>query len=164
MNDEAPILLSERHSGLLVLTLNRPERLNALTPELHEALNVAIDAAADDPEIRAIALTGAGRAFCSGGDLGGGPRERLSHEQRIDRSMHHAECNRLLHEMPKPTIALVNGAAAGAGLSLALSDRAYVIEDGRIVAAGSADEIAAGNVLERAYLGEQSGGATMDKP
>lgn len=118
---EAPILLSERHGALLVLTLNRPDRLNALTPELHEALHFAIDAAARNPQVRAIALTGAGRAFCSGGDLGGGPRERLSHEQRIDRSLHHAEANRLLNEMPKPTIALVNGAAAGAGLSLALA-------------------------------------------
>jgi 2-(1,2-epoxy-1,2-dihydrophenyl)acetyl-CoA isomerase len=81
----------------------------------------AVTKAAHDPEVRAVTIAGAGRAFCSGGDLGGGARERLSQEQRVDRALHHAEANRLLHEMPKPTIALLNGAVAGAGLALALA-------------------------------------------
>jgi len=119
--EKSSVLLAERHGHLLLLTLNRPDRLNALSPELHEALSVQINAAAIDPEVRAVAVTGAGRGFCSGGDLGGGSRERLTQEARIDHMLHHAEANRLLHEMPKPTIALINGAAAGAGLALALA-------------------------------------------
>jgi 2-(1,2-epoxy-1,2-dihydrophenyl)acetyl-CoA isomerase len=116
-----PVLLTERHGPLLVLILNRPDRLNALSPELHAALLAAVSEAADDGAVRALAITGAGRAFCSGGDLGGGARERQTDEQRLERMLHHGRTTRLLHEMSKPTIALLNGAVAGAGLALALA-------------------------------------------
>lgn len=118
----ADVLEVRRDGRLMVLTLNRPDRLNALSPELHDRLNEAVAAAAEDDSVGAVVLTGAGRAFCSGGDVGGARDERpLSQEQRIDRSIHHGEAVRLLHLMAKPTLALINGAAAGAGLSLALA-------------------------------------------
>lgn len=122
--NEAHVLFSRREGKVLFLTLNRPERLNALTPELHAQLRAAVEAAAHDRSVTALVLTGAGRAFCSGGDMNSGGRrgaERLGLEERADELRHHAETVRLLHQMPKPTIAMINGAAAGAGLALALA-------------------------------------------
>lgn len=120
---EIPLTI-ERDGRVLILTLNRPDRLNALTPELHEQLQYAVADAAHDAEVGAVVLTGAGRAFCSGGDMGGrkksdAPAPTL--EQRVDELRHHGETARLLHDMPKPTLAMVNGVAAGAGLALALA-------------------------------------------
>jgi 2-(1,2-epoxy-1,2-dihydrophenyl)acetyl-CoA isomerase len=119
---EAP-LLRELDGRVLVLTLNRPQRLNALTPELHAQLREAVEHAAHDPEVGALVLTGSGSAFCSGGDLGSRnrPQARLTLEQKADELRHHGETARLLHEMPKPTVAMLNGVAAGAGLALALA-------------------------------------------
>jgi 2-(1,2-epoxy-1,2-dihydrophenyl)acetyl-CoA isomerase len=119
---EAP-LLRELDGGVLVLTLNRPQRLNALTPELHAQLREAVEHAAHDPEVGALVLTGSGSAFCSGGDLGSRsqPQVPLTLEQKADELRHHGETARLLHEMPKPTVAMLNGVAAGAGLALALA-------------------------------------------
>ncbi|MFP6850485.1 MAG: enoyl-CoA hydratase-related protein [Pseudomonas sp.] len=121
---EPPILLTRREGKALVVTLNRPERLNALTPELHAQLREAVESAAHDRSVTALVLTGAGRAFCSGGDMNNGSARgeaRPGLEQRADELRHHAETARLLHSMPKPTIAMINGAAAGAGLALALA-------------------------------------------
>ncbi len=119
---EAP-LLRELDGRVLVLTLNRPQRLNALTPELHAQLRDAVEHAALDSEVGALVLTGSGHAFCSGGDLGGrNPSQApLTLEQKADELRHHGETARLLHEMPKPTVAMLNGVAAGAGLALALA-------------------------------------------
>jgi 2-(1,2-epoxy-1,2-dihydrophenyl)acetyl-CoA isomerase len=119
---EAP-LLRELDGRVLILTLNRPRRLNALTPELHAQLREAVEHAARDPEVGALVLTGSGRAFCSGGDLAGRDQSRvpLTLEQKADELRHHGETARLLHEMPKPTVAMLNGVAAGAGLALALA-------------------------------------------
>ncbi len=119
---EAP-LLREREGRVLVLTLNRPQRLNALTGELHAQLREAVEAAASDPQIGTLVLTGAGSAFCSGGDLAdrGHSAAPPTLEQKADQLRQHGETARLLHEMPKPTIAMLNGVAAGAGLALALA-------------------------------------------
>jgi 2-(1,2-epoxy-1,2-dihydrophenyl)acetyl-CoA isomerase len=121
---EAP-LITEQEGGVLILTLNRPARLNALTEELHEQLQLAVAAASRDAGIGAVVLTGAGRAFCSGGDLVGrkhGPGTAApTMEQRADELRRHGETARLLHDMPKPTLAMLNGVAAGAGLALALA-------------------------------------------
>ncbi len=125
--DEQPFdgpLIVCREGRVLVLTLNRPERLNALTPELHHALHAAVYEAEHDTAVGAVVLTGAGRAFCSGGDMSRDKAQAGSPpslEERADELRTHAETARLLHVMPKPTIAMLNGVAAGAGLALALA-------------------------------------------
>jgi 2-(1,2-epoxy-1,2-dihydrophenyl)acetyl-CoA isomerase len=121
---EEAVLQVERDGPLLILTLNRPDRLNALTPELHHRLHEAVEEAADDKSVGAVVLTGAGRAFCSGGDMAArknADAARPSLEDRADELRYHAETARLLHVMPKPTLAMINGVAAGAGLALALA-------------------------------------------
>ena len=120
---ESPLLV-QRDGKVLVLTLNRPHRLNALDESLHVLLHESIILAARDNDIGAVVLTGAGGAFCSGGDMGSKRPEGappLSLEEKADSLLRHGETARLLHVMPKPTIAMVNGAAAGAGLALALA-------------------------------------------
>lgn len=123
---DANELLFETSGRLRILTLNRPDRLNALTPELHHALRAAVADAAADPAVGAVVLTGAGRGFCSGGDVQRGHRrdpdaEPETLESRADALRGHGGTPTLLKKMPKPTIALVNGAAAGSGLALALA-------------------------------------------
>jgi 2-(1,2-epoxy-1,2-dihydrophenyl)acetyl-CoA isomerase len=116
-------LLESISDGIATLTLNRPERLNALSTPIMEGLLAALPRLAQDPAVGVVVLTGAGRAFCSGGDI------KSMAEGSVERSLPDAvkhlrgrmEVSRLLHEMPKPTIAMVNGPAAGAGLSLALA-------------------------------------------
>lgn len=126
--NESDVLEATRDGRVLVVTLNRPDRLNALTPQLHARLLATLQQAAGDPTVGAIVLTGAGRAFCAGGDMqqrdATNPAERASRptlEERADGLLHHGETARLLHTMPKPTIAMINGAAAGAGFALALA-------------------------------------------
>lgn len=125
MNDESQACLLERRIGrVLILELNRPARLNALDRELHGRLNDALSMAAADAETGAVVLTGAGRAFSAGGDLGGGKENQqtpLTQESRADILLRHGNSARLLHTMPKPTIAMINGVAAGSGLALALA-------------------------------------------
>jgi 2-(1,2-epoxy-1,2-dihydrophenyl)acetyl-CoA isomerase len=118
-------LMSSTAGRVLILTLNRPEKLNALTKELHDELLEAVTRASIDKSLGCVVLTGAGAAFCSGGDLGGASQgidaQRPTQEDRADALLHHGETAKLLHCMPKPTIAMINGVAAGAGLALALA-------------------------------------------
>jgi len=111
--------------GVAVLTLNRPDRLNALSPPMLDALLEALPRLAVSPEIGVVVLTGAGRAFCAGGDVKamaeGREQGETALEERAQALRSRMEVSRWLHEMPKPTIAMVRGAAAGAGLSLALA-------------------------------------------
>ncbi|MDR3539339.1 MAG: enoyl-CoA hydratase [Acetobacteraceae bacterium] len=111
--------------GVALVTLNRPERLNALTAPMMTALVDVLARLAADPDIGCVVLTGAGRGFCAGGDVQAqaqaAGRSDLSPELRADQLRGHMEAARLLHEMPKPSIAMVNGVAAGAGMSLALA-------------------------------------------
>ena len=122
---EPPPLIIETRERLRILTLNRPGRMNALTPELHHQLRCAVMDAAEEETISAVVLTGSGKGFCAGGDIkAASQRAKTSKETVEDRQetlRHHAQTTTLLHQMPKVTIALVNGAAAGAGLSLALA-------------------------------------------
>jgi len=118
------VLLETREDGLLTLTMNRPERRNALNPELGLRLVEAAARAAQDPEVRAVLLKGAGGTFCVGGDVkamaaAGGRDETV--ERRFELLRHRMEVSRLLHDMRKPTVAMISGAAAGAGLSMALA-------------------------------------------
>jgi 2-(1,2-epoxy-1,2-dihydrophenyl)acetyl-CoA isomerase len=117
------IVLSARDGGVLTLTLNRPEALNALNPETTQALRTAIDAAGRDAEVGAIVLTGAGRAFCAGADLKDVSARREAGETDLgdDLRANYAPLIRAVRACPKPVIAALNGTAAGAGLSLALA-------------------------------------------
>ncbi|WP_232464790.1 enoyl-CoA hydratase [Bordetella genomosp. 8] len=120
-----PCLRQVRRGGVLVLTLDRPERRNALSLPLYESLLVALQAAARDDEIGAVVLTGAGPSFCAGGDVVrmasnvGAPPAPF--EVRLRDLRRRTGISELLHAMPKPTIAMIRGHAIGAGLSLALA-------------------------------------------
>ena len=115
--------------GVATLTMNRPAALNALSAQMSAALEEAIPRLAQDPTVRVVVLTGAGGAFCAGGDVKGfaragestGKAERPSFEQRVAGLRASTELSRHLHEMPKPTLAAIEGAAAGGGLSFALA-------------------------------------------
>ena len=121
-------LLAENNDGVAVLTLNRPEARNAMSGEMNAALQKVLADAERDHEIKCIVLTGAGKGFCAGGDVKGmassgdgtvGPRtiDQAIHAQRVNQR---ATAGKLF-KMPKPTIAALPGAAAGAGLSFALA-------------------------------------------
>ncbi|MCA9824016.1 MAG: enoyl-CoA hydratase/isomerase family protein [Dehalococcoidia bacterium] len=112
------VLLS-RDGGIATITLNRPDQMNALNGELLDALVLRGREVAEDATVRCVVVTGAGRAFCAGGDLAAIQHDGLvSDAARLERQ---EEISQLLHEMPKPTVAAINGAAAGAGLSIALA-------------------------------------------
>jgi len=138
-------LLVRDEGRLRIITLNRPDRMNALTPDLHHLLQEAVVSAAQDTDVGAVALTGAGRAFCSGGDMRKSSDDTAKAvrpetvEERADLVMHHGRTSVTLHRMGKPTIALINGAAAGSGMALALAC------DLRIISAGA--------VMRTAYAG-----------
>jgi 2-(1,2-epoxy-1,2-dihydrophenyl)acetyl-CoA isomerase len=126
------LLRSTSPTGVHTITLNRPDRLNAVDPELAEELPRAIDIAAGEDAIRVIVITGAGRGFCSGLDLSAPPR--LPDSTRVERLDPFAWVGRWVLSMmrcEKPVIAAVNGPAAGAGFGLALA------ADIRIVAANA---------------------------
>lgn len=123
-----PVLLSENDGGgVLTLTLNRPEALNALNAELRGALLAALKAAARDDTTRAVVLTGAGRGFCAGADLRGGGGER---EFRRVLTSEYNPLIEAIRGLPKPVVAAVNGAAAGAGMSVALAADLVVAAEG----------------------------------
>jgi 2-(1,2-epoxy-1,2-dihydrophenyl)acetyl-CoA isomerase len=122
--DALPELLETIEDGIATLTFNRPERMNALTTPIMEGLLQGLPRLAGDPAVKVVVLTGAGRAFCAGGDVksmaeGGGERRSAAEATAHLRSR--MEVSRILHELPKPTIAMINGPAAGAGLALALA-------------------------------------------
>lgn len=118
------VLQESLEDGLLTLVMNRPESRNALNAELTRRLLDAVSRAAADSNVRAVLLTGKGKAFCSGGDvkaMAAGAGRDVPFDQRVRDLRARMEVSRILHQMPKPTIALIRGAAAGAGLSLALA-------------------------------------------
>ena len=119
----ASVVLETRQGSIVTLTMNRPERLNALDSELSNALNEALTRLGGDSTVHVVILTGAGRGFCAGGDLGmiGKGRESGNTAELgpILRSGMQAVLN--MRSMPQPVIAAVNGPAAGAGMNLALA-------------------------------------------
>lgn len=116
-------LIETIQEGVATLTLNRPERLNALSAPIMEGLLEALPRLAHDTAVGAIVLTGAGRAFCAGGDVKRMAAEEVARSgaEAVALLRSRMEISRLLHEIPKPTIAMVNGAAAGAGMAMALA-------------------------------------------
>ncbi len=118
-------LLVEHRERVAVLTLNRPDRLNALNHELQEAIIQTCQKLRDDDSVWAVVLTGAGRGFCSGADLRSAPRsdsEQPSREERLDVYGWVGRLAMAIYRtLDKPLIAAVNGIAAGAGMSIALA-------------------------------------------
>src|SRR5438552_4306893 len=117
------MVLQQLDQGLLTTTMNRPERRNALNPVMTRGLVEAARRAAEDHEVRAVLLKGAGGTFCVGGDVKSLAEGRapLPFEAKMANLRRAMEVSRILHEMPKPVVAQVDGAAAGAGLSIALA-------------------------------------------
>jgi 2-(1,2-epoxy-1,2-dihydrophenyl)acetyl-CoA isomerase len=117
------MVLEQLEGGLLSITMNRPERRNALNPDMILGLAKAAQRAMEDHEVRAVLLKGAGGTFCVGGDVKSMAegREPLPFETRLANLRRSMEISRILHQIPKPVVAQLDGAAAGAGLSIALS-------------------------------------------
>ncbi|HEY7041300.1 MAG TPA: enoyl-CoA hydratase [Methylomirabilota bacterium] len=118
-------LLENVKDAVAVLTLNRPERLNAMSRPMLDALLEALPRLAEDAAVGVIVLTGAGRGFCAGGDVKamaeGNELGGQTMEEKAQALRSRMEASRWLHELPKPTIAMMRGPAAGAGLSLAMA-------------------------------------------
>jgi 2-(1,2-epoxy-1,2-dihydrophenyl)acetyl-CoA isomerase len=125
----------EVSGGVATLTLDQPETMNTMNAELLAAVTESLELAAGDPAVRVLVLTGTGRAFCAGGDLNGfaaGQGTELPVATRIGRLRTSMRTSQLLAEMPKPTIAAINGACAGAGFSWACAaDLRYCAESAR---------------------------------
>ncbi|HZR87244.1 MAG TPA: enoyl-CoA hydratase [Bradyrhizobium sp.] len=117
------MVLQHLESGLLTITMNRPDRRNALNPDMVVGLVAAARRAAEDHEVRAVLFKGAGGTFCVGGDVKSMAEGRapLPFEAKLANLRRGMEVSRILHQMPKPVVAQLDGAAAGAGLSMALS-------------------------------------------
>lgn len=117
MNDTRPtdLVLAERRGGVLLLTLNRPDRLNAWTAALEDQYFARLDDAEADPAVRVIVLTGAGRGFCAGADM-----EDLSELSAGTQRLERPRPRYFPATLRKPLIAAINGAAAGLGLIEAL--------------------------------------------
>lgn len=131
------VLIEKRGDGVALITLNRPDSLNAMGGRLIPLLSEYLDDVSYDRNVRCVVLTGAGRAFCAGGDVKGmaagrdaiGDREngakasaaRMFSDGVDQLRKAQRDTSYMLHTMPKPTIAMVNGHAVGAGLSLALA-------------------------------------------
>ena len=120
------LVLSTVTDGIAVITLNRPDKRNAMSDAMREAFADILTSVAGDSAVRAVVLTGAGRAFCAGGDVAGMQRRMEADPGAVgfngwarQQGVHRAQM--LLHTLPKPTIAAVNGAAAGLGADTALA-------------------------------------------
>lgn len=122
-------LIDKKDNGVALITLNRPEALNAVSAELQDLLAGFLIDCEEDPAVRCVAVTGAGRGFCAGGDVkqqssdnDAEPEAIATPEKRAAALQDgHMKISHKLHTMAKPTVALVNGPAAGAGLSVALA-------------------------------------------
>jgi 2-(1,2-epoxy-1,2-dihydrophenyl)acetyl-CoA isomerase len=114
-------LLYDVRNPIATITLNRPERLNALTEELLQELRRAFEQAAGDTSVRVILLTGAGRGFSAGADLTSVATDQSNFQFSDYLKRNYHPLIRLMRSLPKPIIGVINGVAAGAGMSLALA-------------------------------------------
>lgn len=135
MKQPATFLYEQDTQGIATITLNRPERLNALTFEVYRELTDTFAALRDEPDVRVVVITGAGRAFCSGGDVHDiiGELFQRDMEGLLEFTRLTCELIRNMRALPKPVIASLNGTTAGAGACIALaSDLRIASEDARI--------------------------------
>ncbi len=121
-------VIYEKKDGVATITLNLPESLNCLTGQLVADFKAAVSEAEKDKEIKAVIITGAGKAFCAGGDI-----KRFTEGFTVDSGVEYVDnfhpfCLQLVN-LTKPTIAAVNGAAVGAGLSIALMCDVIFVSD-----------------------------------
>lgn len=139
-------LIETFHDGIATLTMNRPHARNAMSGDMMAALAEAVPRLAKDSKVRLVVLTGAGGAFCAGGDVkgfaadasGSTSAKPLTVDERAAGLREGTKVSELLYEMPKPTLAIIPGACAGAGLSLALScDLRMVVDTAKITTAFS---------------------------
>ncbi len=168
--DEQPVLLSEVVDRIGIITLNRPERRNALNGTLVAALDAAVKQVAADAEVKVVVLTGAAPVgqhggFCSGGDVkdGSGPGMELGVPPGAldgDISRHDQHAAMLLHLMPKPTIAMIGGPAVGAGFSLAAACDLRFASDVAVLSAGFAPNGLSGDYGGTLFWTEIVGTAT----
>lgn len=109
--------------GIARITLNRPERLNAFVPSMPLEIKSAVELAGEDPAVRVIAITGAGRGFCAGADLAAGTAATPAEERDAGKTLElsYNPMIRAMRDTLKPIVAIVNGPCAGAGMSLALA-------------------------------------------
>ena len=114
-------ILIDTIGGVRQITLNRPDKLNSFNEAMHAQLRAGLQAAAEDSRCRAILLTGAGRGFCAGQDLG--DRVNMAEAPDLGRTIEtfYNPLVRLMRGLPKPIICAVNGVAAGAGANIALA-------------------------------------------
>jgi 2-(1,2-epoxy-1,2-dihydrophenyl)acetyl-CoA isomerase len=119
----SPTILISRDGGITRLTLNRPDKLNAFTQEMHAELRAGLDAARADADCRVVVLTGAGRAFSAGQDLAEvvGPADNAAPDPGSRLEKAYNPLIRLITTLEKPVIAAVNGIAAGAAANIALA-------------------------------------------
>ncbi|MFZ1813264.1 MAG: 2-(1,2-epoxy-1,2-dihydrophenyl)acetyl-CoA isomerase PaaG [Rhizobiaceae bacterium] len=119
----AETVLVTREDGWIEIALNRPDRLNSFNDQMHRELFGALTAASSDPSVRAIVLTGAGRGFCAGQDLGDRDPAKMDGPPDLGHTLEtfYNPLVRLIRSTPKPVICAVNGVAAGAGANLALA-------------------------------------------
>ncbi len=136
MNSESPeFIATSLKNGVLTIMLNRPEKRNAVNNEMRAEMIAAFEQAATDTAVRAVILTGAGKGFCSGGDISG-MRDRLDSpagEVAFNGWQRQLSTHRsiaAIHQLPKPVIAALNGAAFGLGLDLALACDFIVAAEG----------------------------------
>lgn len=121
MSTEPEHVLLERRGAVAILTLNRPERLNAFAAPTNRAIVAHLDTIRRDETIRAVVLTGAGRGFCAGADLAAARNRGPEHDTAQSlRELYHPLILAMRH-LPKPIVTAVNGPAAGAGMSIALA-------------------------------------------
>lgn len=116
-------IITMQNKGWVEITLNRPDRLNSFTDEMHAALRASLTDAASNPDIRSVLLTGSGRGFCAGQDLEGRDPRKMDGPPDLAQTLEtlYNPLVRLIRGMEKPVICAVNGVAAGAGASIALA-------------------------------------------
>ncbi len=138
-------LLESLEDGILTLTINRPHAHNTLSPALSGSLSDALVRAEVNADVRCVVLTGAGGIFCAGGDVNDQVSGNIGGDETDPEAAHGAmvktirsgmEMSRLLREIPKPTLAVIAGAAAGAGLALALAcDLRFCLDTAKLTTA-----------------------------